>query len=506
MRAALASIVVVVLLASQSQLRSLRAEPAAPSLVPQAGAVSGPRATSGKCPGKRCRPVTGPRRKLRCPGGAVKLSPRRDIQAAIDARPGGTTFCLKRGTYRLRAPLLPKSIDTFVGEFGAVLTGSKVVRKWTSKGGLWVARGQTQENEVVTGVPCEAGVECNRPEGVFINDRPLLQVSEPSAVGRGRFYFDYANDRIYMANDPRGRRIEASVGVGAFHSTGHLAEGVVIRNLVIEKFANPSRTGAIWDTVSPGWVVANSEVALNHGVGISHHDSARILRNYVHHNGQVGLGGYQSAGAIVSRNEIAWNAIGGFAGWEAGGAKYSVTTDLTLRNNFVHHNKHHGLWTNGDNTATVIEGNTVFSNRGDGIFHEEAYDAIIRDNYIARNGGHGIYISSSSNVEVYGNTLDSNRTTGVQLFIDGATGYDLANNFVHDNLFKMRDGTYNGLHTARVDDPTVYSISKNNRFADNVYHVPNVAGRYWFWNSSLRTWNEWQASGQDTGGKISGLP
>jgi parallel beta-helix repeat protein len=441
---------------------------------------------------------------VKCPRRSVELSPRRDVQSKIDSHPAGTTFCLKPGIYRLRLPLLPKSNDTFVGEFGAVLSGSKVVRNWTRKDGLWVAAGQTQENEVVAGVPCDASVECNRPEGVFVNDRPLLQVSDLPAVGRGRFYFDYEGDRIYMANDPRGRRVEASVGSGAFRSTGHLAEGVVIRNLVIEKFANPSRTGAIWDTVSPGWTVADSEVALNHGAGISHTSFTRIRRNLIHHNGQLGLSGYQSADVLVEGNEIAWNAIGGFAGWEAGGAKYNVTTNLTLMKNYVHHNRHHGLWTNGDNVNTFIEANTVISNRGHGIFHEEAYDAIVRRNYMAKNNGHGIFISSSSNVDVYDNTLDSNRTTGVQLFIDGATGYDLANNFVHDNLFKMRDGTYNGLHAARVDDPSIYWTSKNNHFEHNVYHVSNVTGRYWFWNGGLRTWSEWQGAGQDTSGKVSG--
>jgi parallel beta-helix repeat protein len=458
-----------------------------------------------RCPGKRCRPKVGPRPGIRCPSGSIRLRPGRDLQAAINAKPEGTTFCFKEGTYRLWTPLLPKSHDVFVGEYGAVLRGSKVIRKWRKEGRFWVATGQTQENEVVPGVPCQAGIECNRPEGVFINDRPLLQVTSLEAVGRGRFFFDYANDKIYMANDPRRRRVEASVAAGAFRSAAHYAEGVVIKNLVIEKFANPSRTGAIWQTVSPGWVVANSEVARNHGVGIAHSSAATIRRNDIHHNGQLGLSGYQSVGALVQGNEIAWNAIGGFAGWEAGGAKYVVTVDLTVRSNYVHHNQHHGLWTNGDNLHTVYEDNTVVANKGVGIIHEEAYDCIIRGNHVARNGAHGIYISSSSGVEAYGNKLDRNGTAGVQMFLDGASGYDLTNNFVHDNDLRMLEGTYNGLSTSRVADPTPYFTSKNNRFEANSYSVPDVSGRYWIWNGGPRTWSEWRAAGQDTMGRLEQL-
>jgi parallel beta-helix repeat protein len=456
----------------------------------------------GKCSGKRCGPRVGPRQGVRCPRGSVRLSPRRNLQAAINARPAGTSFCLREGVYRLRAPLLPKSRDVFVGEYGAILRGSKVIRKWKRVGRFWVAAGQTQENEVILGIPCQAGIECNRPEGVFINNRPLLQVTTLEAVERGRFFFDYANDKVYIANDPRRRRVEASVAAGAFRSTHHYAEGVVIKNVVIERFANPSRTGAIYDTASPGWVVANSEVALNHGIGIAHTNGTTIQRSDIHHNGQLGLGSHRSVGVVVEDNEIAWNAIGGFAGWEAGGAKYTMSTNLSVRGNFVHHNQHHGLWTNGDNVHTTYENNRVVANAGSGITHEEAFDCVIRGNRITRNGEHGIFISSSSGVDVHGNELEANRLAGVQLFIDGATGYDLANNVIHGNRFIVSDGTYNGLSTAGVADPSPYFSSRTNRFEGNIYEVPDFGGRYWLWEGGLRGWSEWRAAGQDTAGVL----
>ena len=60
------------------------------------------------------------------PGGAcrgVGLTPRSNIQRAINGRRSGTTFCLAGGTYHVRAPIVPKSYDVMWGARGAVLTG-----------------------------------------------------------------------------------------------------------------------------------------------------------------------------------------------------------------------------------------------------------------------------------------------------------------------------------------------------------------------------------------------
>jgi hypothetical protein len=38
------------------------------------------------------------------------------------------------------------------------------------------------------------------------------------------------------------------------------------------------------------------------------------------------------------------------------------------------------------------------------------------------------------------------------------------------------------------------STSKNNRFQANVYFVPQVTKKWWFWNTATRNWTEWQAA------------
>ena len=95
-----------------------------------------------------------------------------------------------------------------------------------------------------------------------------------------------------------------------------------------------------------------------------------------------------------------------------------------------------------------------------------------------------------------------NHGWGIHLFVDGSRGYDLSDNFIHDNLISLRDDTINGLSTSNAADPVAYSTSKGNRFRHNVYVVPRRAVPRWFWAERFMTWRQWRAAGQDRTGLI----
>ncbi len=105
-------------------------------------------------------------------------------------------------------------------------------------------------------------------------------------------------------------------------------------------------------------------------------------------------------------------------------------------------------------------------------------------------------------MEVFENSVALNRDGGIHLFIDGASGHDLSDNSIHDNVIRMRDGTSNGITTMNVTDPLSYSISKNNRFRGNSYVVPRLLQPYWYWEDTPKTWHQWQVAGQDLTGTI----
>ncbi len=286
----------------------------------------------------------------------------------------------------------------------------------------------------------------------------------------------------------------------AFKST---AGDVLIENLIIEGYATPAQWGAVAGG-GTGWTVRDNEIHHNWGAGIDFGSGYQVIGNYVHHNRQIGIKGH-GTGVLVEGNEIAFNNYRNdySMGWEAGGTKFLKTVNLVVRGNYVHDNHGAGLWTDYNNIGTLYENNIVEDNYGPGIFHEISYDAIIRNNRIEGNAflhsQGGIKIVSSSNVEIYGNTLKNNNGgvfAGQSNRGSGSRGtFEIKNLWVHDNKISFNQG----LHGLRVNDGgNVYYTGKNNRFDRNTYTIGETKPFYWM--NANRTPQEWTNYGQDKNG------
>ena len=339
---------------------------------------------------------------------SAEIYPWQNIQQVIDNYPAGTTFYLKSGVHRMQT-ITPRSGDRFIGEAGSVLSGARQLSEFSRSGAYWVASGQTQEGPRPD-AQCRPGFpRCGLPENLFIDGVPLRHVDSLGAVIPGTFFFDYAADRIYFADDPTHRTVEASVTAQAFDG---YATDVLISNLVIEKYATPVGQAAV--PIGTRGTLDSSEVRLNHYAGVGTGTSSVVRRTSIHHNGSFGVIG-AGDNAVIESNEISYNNFAGFHPfWGAGGSKWVYTSGLVVRGNFSHHNGGPGLWTDIGNIYTLYENNTVEDNERGGIFHELSYDATIRNNTARRNGtnklpfwttGAGIEILDSPNVEVYGNLV-----------------------------------------------------------------------------------------------------
>ena len=436
------------------------------------------------------------------------LQPGSDIQAAVDANPPGTSFLLKSGIYRLQQ-VTPKDGDTFAGEPGTILSGARVLSGFTRSGSYWVVGGQTQEGRATDPVHCEAGFEgCQWPEDLFIDDRLLLRVTSLADVGPGKWYFDYAADKIYQADDPTGHRVETSVASYAF---GGSARNVTLRQLVIEKYASPAQAGAVHGDATAGWQLEDCEVRQSHGIGIRIGDGWHVRGCRVHDNGQLGIarGG---SGSLVEACDIFRNKTIPFKTGFAGGAlKFYQSKGLVFQNNTVHDNYGNGVWLDIDNIDYQVHDNTVYNNAAQGIFVEISYAGKVYNNKVYGNGferasdwlyGAGILIAASPDVEVYGNVVTNNANGIAAIQQNRGSGvygpHEINNLYVHDNIVTMTQGK-TGLAQSVGDNS--YYTSRNNRWSHNSYKLgPNAA--YFTWVGRAMSEGQWRQYGQDIDGSF----
>lgn len=452
------------------------------------------------------------------PSGAISVSAGSSIQTAVNAASTGATFWLGAGVHRMQH-VTPKDGQTFIGADGAIMNGSQLITSFTQENGKWVIGGQTQQGDRNgTGFPDEGAERAGYPETLFFDDVPLKPVDTLAEVTTGKFYFDYAADKIYIADNPSGHKVEAGKSEHAFNST---ANGVTIENLIIEKYNAPAQYGAIHADGSD-WTVKDSEVRWNYGIGIYTKDDGQVINNHVHDNGQLGLGGNGDF-MLIEGNEIEHNGYwsGIDPGWEAGGTKWAETDGLIVRGNHSHDNYGYGLWTDIDNINTLYENNLVENNLDGGIVHEISYAATIRDNVLIGNGtnpdlnwlwGSAILLQNSQDVDVYDNQIDMTGGGGGISMVQqnrgtGAYGaWVTTDNDIHDNVtvgMTVDDGFAGGV--ADYNQSAMLTTG-GNTLDYNDYRVTNLADDHWAWGS-FYGWTAYKAaSGQESHSTASTSP
>lgn len=286
------------------------------------------------------------------------------------------------------------------------------------------------------------------------------------------------------------------------------ADDVYVGGLEIRDYDSDWQRGAI-DGDGDNWTVEANEVHHNAGVGIRlAADSPTMRYNNIHHNSQLGVSVHHSSNGLVQGNEIAYNNWQEEFSWgnEAGGTKFWSTTNLTVSDNWSHHNFGPGLWSDHDNIHILYENNVVEDNAANGIFHEIGYDAVIRYNTLRRNGydheawlwGAGILIASSQNVEVYGNVVEDNYNGITMTQQNRGSGdygtYLVKNNYVHNNRI-IDSGTTGAAED--IDSSAIFT--SNNRFENNDY-TGDVG---WEWGGGRKSWSTWLKYGHDEGGSYS---
>jgi len=455
--------------------------------------------------------------RVTCPSSARRVKVGNDPQSVIDSAGTGASLCFKPGTYRLRKALKPKARQTLTFERGAVLSGARVARGWQKDGNHWVLGGQSQSFTVPAWMHermCNNNPGACIYEDVFMDDKPLQHVTSRGQLGPGRVYLDKGADKIYIATDPNGHTMEATVAGTAIQSSG--ADGVAIRGATIEKFAYNAIS-----TTADRWTISNSEIRHVHfeGIGLAEGTGHVIKDSRVHHNGVIGMTAVKVNDFTVQGNEFDHNnylRTGPSYGHHEGSIKILLSHDVVIRDNWSHHNYGDGLWFDYDNYNILIENNLLDKNTRHGLHYEASFDATVRYNTIRDNGtewaqqGAGIFNSTSKDVDYYGNRIANNaiRSIGIVWHDRGrhnTRGERQSSNLnFHDNVIVLHNNFQSWVGVYWDQDPRVFT--SNNRFENNTYIAPKNPERengwWWRWDDKDLTWDQWRAYGFDSTGSF----
>jgi parallel beta-helix repeat protein len=349
-----------------------------------------------------------------------------------------------------------------------------------------------------------AGTGFRLTAGVYRNQRVVPKsgnrfVCDPGAV------LDGGGTTVYAFEKGSGTSVDTR------------PKNVTIVGCEVTRYASPDHYGPIRAGGSGasdgtyGWTIDGVNCHHNR-VGCVRVGHKTVVRNsWLHHNGWAGIIGAGDS-ILIEHNEISYNDVSGTPGISLGGSnvnggfKFVNTRWLVVRNNFSHHNRGAGMWTDINNIYTTYDGNRVEDNTEVGIFHEISYDAVIKNNVVRRNGfaksswlwGAGILVAASPNVEVSGNTLAGNYN-GIAVVQQNRTesakyGPHVVNNVrVHDNSV---DGGRSGF-VQDVGNSGLFTLS-HVKFWRNTY-TQRVSSPF-AWANGWRTGSQWRGYGQDTDG------
>lgn len=385
-------------------------------------------------------PTYGPQSTQTRPAGSVLVSPgATTIHAAVAANPGATTFWLTAGTYLLSSTVVPKSGNTFIGEYGAILDGGNVsiyafysnnlhqtdvtIKNLEIRNFVTVTSpasfGAITGNDVTNWIVMNNAIHHNLQSGLLAGPGTGWQVKWNSVYANSKSGIQgykchggvFENNELYGNNPTNGGGgVEAGIKVLG-------TSNLVIRN----NYSHNNGGVGLWSDTNLSTVL--------------------IEGNTVDDNTRVGIWHEISYAAIIRNNTVRRNGVNVVGGWLVGVVGIAVSNSKNVE----------------------IYGNTVLDNRG-GIT-----GMMVETGYPDGAEGHNI----------------------------------LENLYVHDNLVRFPAGATgkNGIDSSTGASLEWYT-TRNNRYENNDYIVPSLTGQWFAWQEAFKTWAQWQAYGHDLTGSI----
>ena len=305
-------------------------------------------------------PLFGPQPSITCPVDAVRLAPGTNVQRVVDSYPGRTTFCFEAGVHAISGAITPKTGDTLIGEFGAILDGTGWTTTDTTQAAIRAHNADvdnvTIRNLVIRNMP-QKGIHAFKD----FSDRWLIEYNEIASSHTG---IQFPNSSMI-----RNNYIHHNVGSDPLSITAAQRGG---------GYVGYYATDTTFDT---------NEIAYN-GMEQKVMDSVNVTfrNNFVHHNVGDGIWYDESnANALVEGNRVEDNGRNGIF--------YEAGLGSIIRNNTVRRSADTGIFIstsmNGQIRQNILEDNfrgiTYFINcgalsegRGRDLTNNTAQDNTIR--------------------------------------------------------------------------------------------------------------------------------
>jgi len=387
----------------------------------------------------------GPQATITCPAAAINVWPGTNLQSAVNAYPSGTSFCLKAGLHAIRYRTVPKSGNTFTGEYGAILDGS-----------TWPRASTGYE---------EAAFQA------FLTSQPINDVTfrnlECRNMPRSCFfaYYEHATrwtfDHVLAHHNGRW--------VANIPSDSVLSNSVVHNNLGVSSKIPGDTGGAFAVFRATNVQVINNEFYGNGSEGkVTHAFNVVIRGNYFHnetHNA-VWFDG-DSPGSVVEDNLIDDATIFGVF--------LEVAQRIIVRHNTIRRAGWNAISLHTSRETEIYE-NTIEDAGSIGI------SLRMECNRGGVNGGGEL----ANKWDLTNNVIRDNT---LRVLSGGSAGGLLVDQSI----------------TPCAERAAYLSNAKNNRWIRNRYNVPRVTGAYWSWAvlpAPSLTLAEWRALGQDMTGTV----
>jgi parallel beta-helix repeat protein len=356
----------------------------------------------------------------------TQSAPLRTLGAAVGRARSGSTIVLRGGSYHESVVFPPDKrivLQSWPRE-AAWLEGSSVVTGWSSSGGRWQRTGWNVEFDssptYTRGAPDNTNPNwafvnpshpmAAHPDQIWIDGVAQRQVGSLAAVVPGTFFHDEAGNKLWLGSNPTGRSVRASDLVRALmvRSEGSVVRGIGVRRyapsvpdmgaVTIERSGVLVENVGIFDSATTGLHVGADTVT---GVTLR---SVRVARS-----GMLGISASYADRLNVDGVDLVGNNTERFnEAPVSGGLKIVRSRGVTVRNSTFRSNAGPGLWLDESVYDMKIVGNEMRDNSGHGTSLEISAKALFANNIVTNNGGFGIKVNNTSNVQLWNNTFSGN--------------------------------------------------------------------------------------------------